>query len=131
MAPPPGSAPYFIYTPDANPTVAGAAKNLLNIWLIVYGALFLTLTALEIIILCIFDYDSKSIRVFSLFFILLWTVAWIIVGGIFLFTSTGKTCHHSVNRGGYRVWQTGLGIWVLSILTIPGILVTMCAISDQ
>lgn len=131
VPPPPGSAPYIIYTPDSNPIVAGPVKNMLNIWLIVYGSLFLAMTALQLFILCALDYESKSIRIASLFFNLLWTIAWIIVGGIFLFTSTGRTCRHSVHRGGYRVWQTSLGMWVLQLLCIPAVLLMMCMVSDQ
>lgn len=104
---------------------------MLNIWLIVYGSVFLAMTAGQVCVLCLWDYDSKSPRIFSLLFNLLWHIAWIIVGGIFLFTSTGKTCHHSVNKGGYRVWQTALGMWILCLMGIPGLLVTMCAVSEQ
>lgn len=122
--------PYVITTPDANPYVPGPPKNMLNIWLIVQGSVMLFLTIVQIVLMCCFKDDSRLPRLGIIFLHWCWAIAWIIVGGIFLFTSTGKTCKKSVQKDGYRVWQTSLAIWILNLLGLPGFLFLVILTSD-
>jgi hypothetical protein len=127
FAPPPDAPPYYIYTPDASPIGLGTPKNALNTWLIVYGSVFLIVSLIQVGIFWIFEYDNNWPRYGIVALHLLWSIAWIIYGGILLFSKNGagQTCRHSVNKGGFRVWQTTLGMWVLMLLGLPGLFIMM------
>lgn len=124
--PPPDAPPYMIYTPDAAPQVAGKPANELNRWLIIYGSVFLGLSCIQVFNLFLFEYDSKTPRVIGFLFSMVWALAWIIYGGIILFGNPGKTCKHSIDKRGYRVYQTTLAMWILMILGFPGLISSTC-----
>lgn len=131
FSPPPDLPPYIIYTPDAAPDVPGKPANDLNRWLIVYGSVFLGLTLIQAFLMFLFEYDSKGPRVLGLFISMAWSLAWIIYGGIILFGKPGKTCKNSVDKRGYRVYQTTLAMWILMILGFPGLISSTCMVAFE
>ena len=129
FTPPPDLPPYIIMTPDAAVPTPGTPSNSLNIWLIVYGSLFIALSVAQLFILAIYEYDSVGPRLMFMFLHLAWCLAWIIYGGILLFGSKGKTCKNSLAKGGYRVYQTSLAMWILMILGYPGLVSITCYVA--
>jgi len=126
FSPPPNLPPYIIYTPEAAPEVPSKPVNDLNRWLVIYGSVFLGLSCLQLLVLCIFEYGSKTPRVLGMLFLIACSLAWIIYGGIILFGKQGKTCKNSIDKRGYRVYQTTLAMWILMIIGFPGLISTTC-----
>jgi hypothetical protein len=122
-------------TPPTGPT---PSTDLLNIWLILYGCIFLLFTVIYATVKCRWtsiaaeqdqDFSPKADRLPMLrhtataiiFLFAAWCIAWIIFGGIILFGSQGKTCKNSINDSGKKVYKSVLAFWILMLIGLPGL----------
>lgn len=131
MLPPADNVPWIIATPDAAPVGYLAAKNSLNIWLIVMGSIYLFFSVSTMGTFCVWDdWDEPKPKVTITLLHTLWCTAWIIYGGYILFTDTGKTCHHSSHPGAHTTYNMGLAAWILMLIAYPGLFLCILYVSD-
>jgi len=129
--------PVSPFQPAAPPPTADASlTNALNIWLIVYGGVFLGISLIVLVMRWYWidiayeqDYDFSTrvgrltpLRICQaalLATFLAFCIAWVAYGGTLLFGTPGKTCKNSADSGGRLVYKVSFALWILMILGLP------------